>query len=608
MSAQFNYICSLKKIAMITLKQQIETTVTECIQSVFSNIDAIPLEVQLTKKEFEGDFTVVLFPLVKTLKLAPAQIGEQLGALLLEKSSLFKNYNIVSGFLNLTLQERAFTETFSHIFADSNFGSHPISSEGGAIVEFSSPNTNKPLHLGHIRNILLGFSVSRILEAAGKKVHKTQIINDRGIHICKSMLAWQRFGNSETPQTAQMKGDHFVGKYYVKFNIAYEEEIKALEAKGLTKDEAKKQAPIFLEAQDMLRKWEAGDAEVVSLWKTMNQWVYEGFETTYRDLEVDFDSYYYESETYLLGKSVVTLGLEKGVFEQDPDGSVWIDLTADGLDRKIVLRADGTAVYMTQDIGTAIQRMKDQPGMDQMIFTVGNEQDYHFKVLFLILKKLGFSWANQLHHLSYGMVDLPTGKMKSREGIVVDADDLIAEVIDTATAISQELGKLDGYSEEEKSVLYRTIGLGAMKYFLLKIDPKKKITYNPKESVDFNGNTGPFIQYAHARIQSILRKAGNIPTTLATVSTLDAKEIELIKVLEDFPAVVKVAAAELSPALIANYAFDLVKAYNSFYQSVSILGESDENTRTFRVQLSAKTAEVIKKALYLLGIQSPERM
>lgn len=593
---------------MITLKQQIEATVTECIQSVFSNIDAIPLEVQLTKKEFEGDFTVVLFPLVKALKLAPAQIGEQLGALLLEKSSLFKCYNIVSGFLNLTLQERAFTETFSHIFANSNFGSHPISSEGGAIVEFSSPNTNKPLHLGHIRNILLGFSVSRILEAAGKKVHKTQIINDRGIHICKSMLAWQRFGNSETPQTAQMKGDHFVGKYYVQFNIAYEEEIKALEANGLTKDEAKKRAPIFLEAQDMLRKWEAGDAEVVSLWKTMNQWVYEGFETTYRDLEVDFDSYYYESETYLLGKSVVTLGLEKGVFEQDPDGSVWIDLTADGLDRKIVLRADGTAVYMTQDIGTAIQRMKDQPGMDQMIFTVGNEQDYHFKVLFLILKKLGFSWANQLHHLSYGMVDLPTGKMKSREGIVVDADDLIAEVIDTATAISQELGKLDGYSDEEKSALYRTIGLGAMKYFLLKIDPKKKITYNPKESVDFNGNTGPFIQYAHARIQSILRKAGSIPTTLATVSALDAKEIELIKVLEDFPAVVKVAAAELSPALIANYAFDLVKAYNSFYQSVSILGESDENTRTFRVQLSAKTAKVIKKALYLLGIQSPERM
>ncbi len=593
---------------MITLKQQIESTVTECIQSVFSNIDAIPLEVQLTKKEFEGDFTVVLFPLVKALKLAPAQIGEQLGALLLEKSSLFKSYNIVSGFLNLTLQEKAFTETFSHIFANTNFGSHPISSEGGAIVEFSSPNTNKPLHLGHIRNILLGFSVSRILEAAGKKVHKTQIINDRGIHICKSMLAWQRFGNGETPQIAQMKGDHFVGKYYVQFNIAYEEEIKALEANGLTKDEAKKQAPIFLEAQDMLRKWEAGNAEVVSLWKTMNQWVYEGFETTYRDLEVDFDSYYYESETYLLGKSVVTLGLEKGVFEQDPDGSVWIDLTADGLDRKIVLRADGTAVYMTQDIGTAIQRMKDQPGMDQLIFTVGNEQDYHFKVLFLILKKLGFSWANQLHHLSYGMVDLPTGKMKSREGIVVDADDLIAEVIDTATAISQELGKLDGYSEEEKSALYRTIGLGAMKYFLLKIDPKKKITYNPKESVDFNGNTGPFIQYAHARIQSILRKAGSIPTTLAVVSTLDAKEIELIKVLEDFPAVVKVAAAELSPALIANYAFDLVKAYNSFYQSVSILGESDEDTRTFRVQLSAKTAEVIKKALYLLGIQSPERM
>lgn len=593
---------------MITLKQQLESTVAECIQTVFPDIQAIPIEVQQTKKEFEGDFTVVLFPLVKALRLAPAQIGEQLGAGLVQKSALIKHYNIVSGFLNLSLQNEAFTKTFETIFSQVDFGSQPQSHEGGAIVEFSSPNTNKPLHLGHIRNILLGYSVSRILEASGKKVHKTQIINDRGIHICKSMLAWQRFGKGETPESTGIKGDNLVGKYYVEFNTAYEAEIETLEKAGQTTEEAKKNAPIFLEAQEMLRKWEAGDEAIVELWKTMNLWVYSGFEVTYRDLEVDFDSYYYESQTYLLGKSVVALGLEKGVFEKDPDGSVWIDLTADGLDRKIVLRADGTAVYMTQDIGTAIQRMKDQQGMNQMIFTVGNEQDYHFKVLFLILKKLGFSWADQLYHLSYGMVDLPTGKMKSRKGTVVDADDLISEVIETATAIAKELGKLDGYSEQEKSALYRIIGLGAMKYFLLKIDPKKKITYNPAESVDFNGNTGPFIQYAYARIQSILRKAGTIPTQVAIIENLDSKEIELIKVLEDFPGIVKLAAAELSPALIANYAYDVVKAYNSFYQSVSILGESDEKTRTFRIQLSSKTAEVIKKALYLLGIQAPERM
>jgi arginyl-tRNA synthetase len=478
------------------------------------------------------------------------------------------------------------------------------------MVEYSSPNTNKPLHLGHVRNNLLGYSVAEICKAAGKKVYKTQIINDRGIHICKSMLAWQKLGHGETPESTGLKGDKLVGKYYVAFDKAYKEEINALMAEGKSEEVAKKEAPMILEAQKMLLDWEAGNEAVVQLWKTMNQWVYDGFAETYQNLGVDFDSYYYESNTYLLGKEVVQIGLEKGVFEKDPDGSVWIDLTPDGLDRKIVLRSDGTAVYMTQDIGTAIQRVKDFPDVGGMVYTVGNEQDYHFKVLFLILKKLGFDWSESLFHLSYGMVDLPSGKMKSREGTVVDADDLMDDMTQTAKQLAESLGKLDGYSDAEKEKLYKMIGLGALKYYILKVDPKKRILFNPEESVDFAGNTGPFIQYTYARIQSILRKA-DFDTTVALSPnevTLHPKEKELIKQLELYPEVIQNAAHNHSPALIANYTYDLVKEYNSFYQTVSILGEEDTTKKVFRVQLSKKVSETIQSSFRLLGIDVPERM
>jgi arginyl-tRNA synthetase len=481
------------------------------------------------------------------------------------------------------------------------------------MVEYSSPNTNKPLHLGHIRNNLLGYSVAEILKASGKKVYKTQIINDRGIHICKSMLAWQRFGNGETPESTGLKGDKLVGNYYVAFDKAYKQEIDQLIREGKSREEAEQNAPILLEAQEMLRRWEAGDVEVVTLWKTMNSWVYKGFEETYARLGVDFDRLYYESDTYLLGKEVVEDGLRKGVFFRKDDGSVWIDLTEDGLDEKIVLRSDGTAVYMTQDIGTAIQRVKDFPDITGMVYTVGNEQDYHFKVLFLILKKLGYNWAEHLYHLSYGMVDLPEGKMKSREGTVVDADDLIDDMARTAEDISRELGKLDGYTEQEKQELYRIIGLGALKYFILKVDPRKRILFNPEESVDFQGNTGPFIQYTFARIQSILRKADFDQEKQRKSVTkfqvpLHPKERELVKQLLDFPGVVQAAAEEYSPAVIANYTYDLVKEFNSFYQQVSILGEADAEKRSFRVELSAQVAGVIRSGFGLLGIQVPERM
>ena len=476
------------------------------------------------------------------------------------------------------------------------------------MVEYSSPNTNKPLHLGHIRNNLLGYSVAEIIKASGKKVYKTQIINDRGIHICKSMLAWKRFGNGETPESTGLKGDKLVGNYYVKFDKEYKKEINDLMAKGQTEAEAKKNAPILLEAQQMLLKWEAGDEETVALWKMMNEWVYSGFETTYKNLGVDFDCYYYESETYLLGKEFVAEGLKKGVFFKKEDGSVWCDLTDDGLDEKIVLRSDGTAVYMTQDIGTAIQRVKDYPDVGGMVYTVGNEQDYHFQVLFLIIKKLGFDWAKNLFHLSYGMVDLPSGKMKSREGTVVDADDLIGEMATTAGDISEELGKLDGYSEDEKQELYKTIGLGALKYYILKVDPKKRILFDPKESIDFQGNTGPFIQYTYARIQSILRKADLNATYNASDVTLHDKEKELLKQLLQFPEVIQTAASNHSPALIANYTYDLVKEFNSFYQNVSILGADNDNDKAFRVQLSQTVANLIKNAFGLLGIEVPERM
>ena len=492
-----------------TLELQVKAAVKSLFQSELESV-----EFQVTRKEFPGDITVVVFPMLRVVKGNPVVIGEQLGNYLLENEDLVKGFNVVKGFLNIEIDDAYYIQFFDSIKDKVNYGYANETEQQAIMVEYSSPNTNKPLHLGHVRNVLLGYSVSEILKTSGKTVYKTQIINDRGIHICKSMLAWQRFGNGETPESTGLKGDKLVGNYYVEFDKAYKAEISDLISEGLTEEEAKKKAPILLEAQEMLRKWEAGDNEVVGLWEKMNGWVYDGFEETYKAIGVDFDEYYYESQTYLLGKEFIAEGLKTGVFEKDPDGSVWCDLTDEGLDRKIVLRADGTAVYMTQDIGTAIQRIKDYPNVGGMVYTVGNEQDYHFKVLFLILKKLGFDWAKNLYHLSYGMVDLPSGKMKSREGTVVDADDLIDEMAATAEEISKELGKLDDYSEEEKKSLYKIIGLGALKYYILKVDPKKRILFDPKESIDFQGNTGPFIQYTYARIQSILRKATDANTTI----------------------------------------------------------------------------------------------
>ena len=567
------------------------------------------IEIQLTRKEFEGDYTLVLFPLLKLIKAKPEQIGEVLGSYLTKHVAEVTAYNVVKGFLNLSIADSYFLSFFGEIAAQDRYGTTPVTSESPAmIVEYSSPNTNKPLHLGHIRNNLLGFAMAKILEGTGKRVYKTQIINDRGIHICKSMVAWQRFGKGETPESTGMKGDKLVGKYYVLFDKAYKEEIAQLIAEGKSKEVAEREAPIFLEAQQMLRLWEQGDADTLALWKQMNQWVYDGFEVTYRNLGVSFDRNYYESETYLLGKDIVQRGLEQGVFYRKEDGSVWIDLTADGLDEKLVLRSDGTSVYITQDFGTAIKRIEeDFPKVEGMIYTVGNEQDYHFKVLFLILQKLGFAWAKNLYHLSYGMVELPNGKMKSREGTVVDADDLMEEMVQVAEELSQELGKLDGYDQQQKQQLYRVIGLGALKYYILKVDPKKKIAFNPQESIDFQGNTGPFIQYTYARIQSILRKAGELPA-LPTTGELHAKERELIKQLSLFASVVQQAADTYSPALIANYVYELVKEFNSFYQNVSILGEEDPIKRALRIHLSRKVGEVIATGFDLLGIEVLERM
>ncbi len=599
----------------MTLSQLLKPAIEKAIQALF-DIAIDKIEFQTTRKEFEGDITMVIFPLLKVVKSNPVELGDKLGTYLVENVAEVSRFNVVSGFLNIVISDEYYLNFFNEIRNDLKFGFvTPKSDDKAIMVEYSSPNTNKPLHLGHVRNNLLGYSVAEIIKASGKKVYKTQIINDRGIHICKSMLAWQKFGNlptgqagGETPENSGLKGDKLVGNYYVAFDKAYKKQISDLMAAGKTEDEAKKQAPIILEAQEMLLKWEAGDAEVISLWKTMNQWVYDGFAITYKNLGVDFDSYYYESNTYLLGKDVVQIGLEKGIFEKDPDGSVWIDLTAEGLDRKIVLRSDGTAVYMTQDIGTAIQRVKDFPDVGGMVYTVGNEQDYHFKVLFLILRKLGFEWSKNLFHLSYGMVDLPSGKMKSREGTVVDADDLMYEMTETAQKIAEDLGKLDGYSDVEKLKLYKTIGLGALKYYILKVDPKKRILFDPEESVDFAGNTGPFIQYTYARIQSIIRKANFDFSNESGIITLHEKEKELVKQLELFPEVIQNAAQNHSPALIANYTYDLVREYNSFYQAVSILGEEDLDKKIFRVQLSKKVAETIAAAFSLMGIDVPERM
>jgi len=592
----------------MTLSQILSAPIEKAIHSLFDEtIDKI--EFQSTRKDFEGDITMVIFPLLKVIKSNPVELGNKIGTYLVENVAEVSNFNVVSGFLNIVISDQYYLDFFNDIKDNSQFGFVSANANEPAImVEYSSPNTNKPLHLGHVRNNLLGYAVAEILKASGKKVYKTQIINDRGIHICKSMLAWQKFGNGQTPETAGLKGDKLVGNFYVAFDKAYKEEITQLMSEGKSEDEAKKQAPIILEAQEMLLKWESGDPEVMSLWKTMNQWVYDGFGITYANLGVDFDSYYYESNTYLLGKDVVQIGLEKGIFEKDPDGSVWIDLTPDGLDRKIVLRSDGTAVYMTQDIGTAIQRVKDFPDVGGMVYTVGNEQDYHFKVLFLILQKLGFDWSKNLFHLSYGMVDLPSGKMKSREGTVVDADDLMNEMTETAQKISEELGKLEGYSDAEKAKLYTTIGMGALKYYILKVDPKKRILFDPEESVDFAGNTGPFIQYTYARIQSIIRKANFDFTEKTSIIVLHEKEKELVKQLELYPEVIQNAAQNHSPALIANYTYDLVREYNSFYQAVPILGSNDSVEKVFRVQLSKKVADTIASAFQLLGIQVPERM
>lgn len=593
----------------MNLQDTLEVYVKAAVKALFqSKLESV--EFQATRKEFAGDITVVVFPMLRVVKGNPAVIGEQVGQYLQDHVDLVKGFNVVKGFLNIEIDDAYYFNFFNEIKDKKNFGFAELKDNKAIMVEYSSPNTNKPLHLGHIRNVLLGYSVAEILKASGKKVYKTQIINDRGIHICKSMLAWQRYGDGETPQSTGLKGDKLVGNYYVEFDKAYKKEISELVSQGQSQDDAKKNAPILLEAQDMLREWEAGDKDVVALWEKMNNWVYDGFEETYKAIGVDFDKYYYESQTYLLGKEFVSEGLKTGVFFKKEDGSVWCDLTDEGLDEKIVLRSDGTAVYMTQDIGTAIQRIKDYPDVGGMVYTVGNEQDYHFKVLFLILKKLGFDWAKNLYHLSYGMVDLPSGKMKSREGTVVDADDLIEEMANTAEEISKELGKLDDYSEEEKKTLYKTIGLGALKYYILKVDPKKRILFDPKESIDFQGNTGPFIQYTYARIQSILRKADSdvTSTSLSDQIVLHEKEKQLIKQLELFPEVIQNAAEQHSPALIANYTYDLVKDFNSFYQNVSILGADTDEEKGFRVALSKSVGQTIKNAFRVLGIEVPERM
>ena len=582
----------------------LESQINQVLKELYE-LDA-NVELSETRKEFEGDLTLVVFPFVRAAKKAPEATAEEIGQALLDRKAI-SSFNVVKGFLNLSLDRGVYLDEFKSFAYDSLLGLPAPGSKGNYIVEYSSPNTNKPLHLGHIRNNLLGYSVSELLKASGVQTTMVQIINDRGIHICKSMLAWQEHGKGETPESSGMKGDHLVGKYYVKFDQVYKAEIESLVARGMDADEAKKQAPSLLKAQEMLLKWEQGDPEVRALWEKMNAWVYEGFNSTYEKLGVSFDKNYYESSTYVLGKDDVLKGLEQGVFYRKDDGSVWIDLEDEGLDHKLVLRKDGTSVYMTQDIGTAIQRFRDFDA-DGMTYVVGNEQDYHFKVLFIILSRLGYPWADKLHHLSYGMVDLPSGKMKSREGTVVDADDLIKTMVDEAGRLSKELGKIEGLSEEEQEELFHTLGMGALKYFILKVDPKKRMMFNPQESIDFNGNTGPFIQYTYARIQSLQRKGGEQPEIQWADISANEEEIELIKGLLSFPEIVETAAKNYSPAQLANYTYDLVKKYNSFYQNNSVLKADDANTIAFRLMLSKKVGEVIKKSMNSLGIQVPNRM
>lgn len=583
------------------IKQHIQNAISEILKSNYQ-IENLTLEVQQNKTDFDGDFTVVIFPLVKLAKKSPDVLGNELGEEL-KKQNVVEAYNVVKGFLNLSVNNEAFVQNFKEIAAQFEVKENKNQT---VMVEYSSPNTNKPLHLGHIRNNLLGFSVAQILKEAGYNVVKTQIINDRGIHICKSMLAWEKFGNGETPEATGLKGDKLVGNYYVEFDKNYKAQISELKEQGLDEETAKKQAPIILEAQKMLLDWEQSKPEVRELWEKMNSWVYTGFNETYKRLGVDFDQVQYESNTYILGKDIIEEGLAKGVFFKKEDNSVWIDLTEDGLDQKLVLRGDGTSVYMTQDLGTAVERFK-QNDIQKLIYTVGNEQDYHFQVLFLILKKLGYDWANQLYHLSYGMVELPEGKMKSREGTVVDADDLMQEMYVTAKEKSEELGKLEGLSDEEKEKSYEIVGLGALKYFMLKVDPKKKMLFNPAESIDFNGNTGPFIQYTYARIQSLLNRANFVEADFGSYKP-NASEKELIMQLSNFKDVVEKAAETLSPAQVANYVYDLVKTYNSFYQNNPVMTLEDENAKQFKLQISDLTAKTIKKALHLLGINVVNRM
>lgn len=586
----------------MNIKNIIEEKLLEVILNVFQ-LKGITLEIQENKTEFEGDFTIVTFPLVKQLKKNPETIGVELGQALTEQTDLLESFNVVKGFLNIKVKNQLFIDNFSSL----NEKFDTIEKKNATVmVEYSSPNTNKPLHLGHIRNNLLGFSVSQILEEAGYNVIKTQIINDRGIHICKSMLAWEKFGNGETPDSTGIKGDKFVGNYYVKFDQEYKLEIAELMAQGISEDQAKKEAPLIKEAQKMLVDWENGDEHVRNLWNEMNSWVYKGFAETYRRLGVDFDQVQYESNTYILGKDLIQEGLDKGVLYQKEDGSVWCDLTDEGLDQKLLLRSDGTSVYMTQDLGTAVERFK-QNDIQKLIYTVGNEQDYHFQVLFKILGKLGYSWADQLYHLSYGMVELPNGKMKSREGTVVDADDLMQEMYNIAKASAEELGKLENLTEEEKAENYESVGMGALKYFMLKVDPKKRMLFNPEESIDFNGNTGPFIQYTYARIQSLLAKA-NFEYKEINQVQLNEYEKALVMQLANYKTVVEKAAEVLSPALVANYVYDLVKTYNSFYQSNPIMIQEDENIKKIRLNLSDITAKTIRKSLSLLGIETVNRM
>ena len=587
----------------MTIKQHIQSKISEIVSKLYG-IENVTLEVQKNKTEFEGDFTIVIFPLVKLAKKSPDVLGNELGEEIKNQIEFIENFGIVKGFLNLKVKDSAFLQEFSE--TEQNFDSTPSKNET-VMVEYSSPNTNKPLHLGHVRNNLLGFSVAEILKADGYNVIKSQILNDRGIHICKSMLAWEKFGNGATPESTGLKGDKLVGNYYVEFDKLYKSEIKAMVADGIDEETAKKQAPSIIEAQEMLLKWEQNDPEVRKLWEMMNSWVYAGFNQTYSRLGVNFDQVQYESNTYLLGKDLIQKGLEDGILYKKDDGSVWCDLTDEGLDQKLLLRSDGTSVYMTQDLGTAVERFKKN-NLQKLIYTVGNEQDYHFQVLFKILKKLGYEWADQLFHLSYGMVELPEGKMKSREGTVVDADDLVEEMYKTAKEKSQELGKLENLSDEEKERSYETVGLGALKYFILKVDPKKKMLFNPAESIDFNGNTGPFIQYTYARIQSLLDKAGFETKELTDSYLPNDSEKDLIMLLSEFKDVVNKAAASLSPALVANYVYELVKGYNSFYQNNPILNQDNETAKQFRLQLSELAGRTIKKGLSLLGIGTVNRM